>query len=291
MKTNLEVEGDTVNVKKKPSKFIIDDGKGKKIPGKKVKIGDSTHIHIYGEKKGTQKIKKKSNLSLKEIMEDETRRYYERKIKQEEKKIREKVSENIARIQAEKEALKRHKLLVLLRGSPEFRKEFWGDANFVHPTDPFKNNLDRINKLKGTKKWNEIVEKAKQAGKAWENGILLKKYEGTLQNLIKNHNKFADKMNYQALFEKVGKPFEEFCRITGLERFGFKLNPGEFIRLPYLREYKSNLAKMKYLALTKAIELHKDHEKNYRLSKNRLSEIQKKREAYFEQLRKRAGKK
>jgi len=230
----------------------------------------------------------KRSLTVKEIIAEETRNYYASQIKKEEKKLRDEVKKNLGRLKAEEEALKRHKLLILLRGSKEFRGEFWGDANLVHPTDPFKNNLDYIIKLKKTKKWNEAMARAQKAGKAWEDGSLLRKYERTLTNIIGRHEYYSDKLKYKALFERFGGSIKKLCEITGLERIGLSLNPGTFIRLPGLREYRMDLAKMNNLAIVKAIDLHKQHEQSLAISKGALNELERKKAKSYEALKKKA---
>ena len=231
-------------------------------------------------------------LTAKEIIEDETRKYYESQMKSEEKNLRAEVRENLARIKAERRAFKDHQLAVLIRGSKEFREEFTGGLKLFHPTDPFK-NVDTEAYLKKVRKnmqkYEEMVANAKRAGKAWENGLLLRKYQGTLNNLVGRKSEFTDKMNYKSLFEKIGKPFEKLCEITGLKRMGLLLNPGEFIRLPYLREYRADMAKMRNLALVKAIDLLESHKKNLLASTEALTNLERRKAAYYEELRRKAA--
>jgi len=258
----------------------------------------NTYNNYYAHKEGTGREREtqrrepttteKRSLTVKEIIAEETRNYYASQIKKEEKKLRDEVKKNLGRLKAEEEALKRHKLLILLRGSKEFRGEFWGDANLVHPTDPFKNNLDYIIKLKKTKKWNEAMARAQKAGKAWEDGSLLRKYERTLTNIIGRHEYYSDKLKYKALFERFGGSIKKLCEITGLERIGLSLNPGTFIRLPGLREYRMDLAKMNNLAIVKAIDLHKQHEQSLAISKGALNELERKKAKSYEALKKKA---
>lgn len=310
MKTKLEIEGDTVNVKKKAPTFIIDDGRGRKIPGRAVRVGDTTHIHVYGEKgrsetggrgsltaaerrrKLEQELARRRAESVRAIKEEEILKHEIQKMKKERQKLREELQEKLKVIDAEEEALKRHKLQVLLRGSEKFREEFTGGLKLFHPTDPFKvvNTVEYLKKVKkNKKKFDEMVAKARKAGEAWEDGSLLRRYEPTLKKIIADYPKHARKLTYEGLYREIGKPFEKFCEITRLKRIGFVLDPTEFIRLPFIREYRADIRKMRHLDLVKSIEMLEGHKRSLEKNRQTIKDLDYDMAAFHEQQRRRAA--
>jgi hypothetical protein len=282
MKTKIEIKGDTTEIhKKQPTIVIHSGGKKRTIRGKTAKIGDTTHIYLQPEKeKEHQQKTKEQNAKAKNIFEEERKKYAELKKAQEEAELRKQIRESLAKLDAAREAIKRHKFLVLLRGSEKFRNEVgW----IAHPTDPFKNVwYNKISKLSEAEK-NRIREKARKASKEWEKGTLLKKYEPELQKIEERHPELIKKLNMQSLYTEIGEKFERFCDKVGLSRIGIKLNPAELRDLiPFLTSYREDIAKMRYLALTNGIKTLKKYEKEYQEHKNKLEKL-KKSAAYFEQ--------
>ena len=163
--------------------------------------------------------------------------------------------------------------MTLLANDPKFR-EHVGWIQGKNPTDPFqaKKELDSLTPAQ----IERIKRKARIADHQYRDGSLFQIFEGSLARIDAESGGMTKKLNPEFLFERIGKPFEKFCEATGLDRYlGIKLNPGEFLRLPFIRNYREDIAKKNWLIRANSVKILKKTEDMLQEQQERMIRMQK----------------